>query len=294
MNIEDVLELGKFEKPTEKLIEIFEKIFGIFIDPAKKLVVDMTTEKRHKYELEKIDIEEKVKIGAIQFNPDLAERAKNRLDVNETKRQLNLEQIGTIALQLLPKNAVPEKINIDWLDHFIISSQDTGEQYLRNIWANILSQEATKPGRFSKRTLDYFKNFSVDDCKLFEKFLPFIFKHNDTAIFYNPFYRDFIKFRDEFDFSYLDFFHLTAIGIIIGNFAELRVDIGKHLEYYYFDKKIRIYNENNQPQIITAYMLTEVGSQLANIVDAVGYNEFLDIVISNIKSKGLRVETDKF
>lgn len=273
-------------KAAENLSIIARDSFGIIIGPTKKILdakAEMMIERHHllhKYKMERLD---------------LAERAKNRIFETEITRQFNLEKTFAHAAQLLPDNATPENINKDWLHHYINSSRDVGEEDLRKIWAHILAGEATKPGRFSKRTLDYLKNFSVNDCKLFEKFLPFILMHEDTAFFYNPNDQDYFTiFRDKFNFNYLDFSHLIAIGIIGNNISSLPVSAGKHLEFYYFNKKIRIFNQllSNDNKIIRARILTEVGDQLTRVVDAVENKEFLDFIVSGFKNKGLEVNIE--
>jgi len=47
-----------------------------------------------------------------------------------------------------------------------------------------LVKEAIKPGKYSKRTLDYLKSFDINDCKLFKKLTQFIF--TDEEIYSVP------------------------------------------------------------------------------------------------------------
>lgn len=285
INTEDSFGLGKYGKAVETLVNIAKDSFGIIIDPVKKIAdakSEMMIEKQklhHKYDIQKIE---------------LIERAKIRLFETEITRQFNLEQTFSQAVKLLPENASPENINKDWLHHFVASSQDVSEEDLRKIWARLLAGEATNPGKFSKRTLDHLKNFSVDDCKLFEKFLSLVLRHGDTIVFYLP-DEGFRPFKDKFNFIYLDFLHLSEMGIVGNTAASMNIDAGKNIRFYYFNKKIMVYNKplSNDSKIIQAHILIESGSQLAKIVDAEENNQFLDFVVSDIKSQGLEVDITK-
>lgn len=280
INTEDSLGLGKFGKAAETLVAIAKDSLGIIIDPTKKILdarTEMIIEKqklRHKYEIQKID---------------LVERAKNRLFATEINRQFNLEQTFAQAAQLLPENATPGNINKDWLNHFVSSSQDVSEEDLRKIWARLLAGEATNHGRFSKRTLDYLKNFSSDDCKLFEKFLPFTFRSEDLVFIIDP-YNNIDNFGDKFNFKSLEFEHLQTIGIIGPNARQL--SMSDNLEILYFNKKIKVISSivGLTIGLATIYVLTEVGCQLINVVNSIENEEYFENVVSNIKKQNLKIE----
>lgn len=280
INLEDSLGLGKFGKAADRLVQIVQNGLGIYINPAKKIseaTAEMEIEKYrliHKHELERID---------------LAERARDRLFETEIRRQYNLEEIFTPACQLLSEDASPEMVSKDWLNHFVASSQDVGEEDLRKIWARLLVGEATNPGKFSKRTLDYLKNFSVSDCKLFEKFLPFTFRSGDLVFIIDP-YNNMDKFGDKFNFRSLEFEHLQTIGIVGPHMRQLNVR--GYSEILYFNRKIKFTSSTVGLTIglATIYVLTEVGCQLTHVVDSIENKEYLEEVISNIKKQNLKIE----
>lgn len=88
------------------------------------------------------------------------------------RRQANLEDIGTRALNMLPETATPEYIDVNWINTFA----SCAEYELKNLWASILCNEPQNPGKYSKRTLNSLKDFDVHDCKMCEMIAPYVFK----------------------------------------------------------------------------------------------------------------------
>lgn len=273
-------------KAAENLSLIMRDALGIYIEPAKKkrmAQAEMEIEEKrlfHNYDLEKID---------------LAERAKLRIFETGTRRQQNLEKIGAEAVSLLPETATPEKINIDWLHHFADSAKDVSEEELRKLWAQILSQEATEPGKFSKRTLDYLKNFSVYDCELFEKLLPFIFMNEENLAFFIVPKSQFSTFKEKYQIGLFETLHLKNIGLCSTAESGLSFSIApdEPFKTLYFGKLISIYNPtNNQIIIYDAHFLSEAGNQLFSVLDvASDTNEMYFHEIMNLFT-GLGLEID--
>jgi hypothetical protein len=254
-----------FGKAAEALVSVIRDACGIVIEPAKKKAnarAEMVIEKeelRHKYELRKADIIESV---------------KQRVWERELRRNLNIEQIGLEALDLLSEDADPQRLDRNWLDHFIASCQDVGEDEIRSLWAQILAQETAIPGRYSKRTLDYLKNFSVVDCRLFETFRSFVFRHEAFSVFVMP---DEIRsdclewpeFFQRYGFAFEQLIHLVNIGVISAvNRIHLPV-VDPGLSFTYFDWTMTIRNKPKTAFMLDEglYMLSEVGDQLARVIE---------------------------
>ncbi len=284
--------LEGLSKAAENLTILLKDVLGIYIDPAKEkrmAKVEMQIEKErlfHDYDLKK---------------KDLTERAKLRLFKTELRRQYNLEKIGEETIKILPESASPNKINIDWLHHFGTCAQDVGEDDLRKIWARILSEEATNPGKISKRTLEYLKNFTAKDCELFEKLLPFLFtdeSENKYFLFrskssptrFNEFAESsFIE--EKYGFSYLDYIHLKNIGIITSENTALNIDYPEDEEKItYFDTELTIQNpQRGKIDINSLFLLTEVGCQLADVIKTEKNEQYLAESIESLESLGLEV-----
>lgn len=281
-------ELGHFGKATEALMQVLHDYLNIYIAPRQKkadakAAFDIQREKLiNEYELCKLDLEQ---------------RAKLRLYETEIRRQYNLEQIGCETVKRLPETATPQKIDKDWLHHFATCAQDVGDEEMQNIWAELLAQEALSPGKYSKRTLDYLKNFSVEDCKVFEKILPYIFKRqyspNRQAAFLVFNWIDIKpKPNSDINFSTRDVVDLFNIGIItmLGNIGTA-FEPSQTYNCSYFGKKIKIVTPGKETvNVIDLIPLTDVGTQLTNVVEAKPNEHYFDTAISKLKSFGLHIE----
>ena len=252
-------ELAKFGEAANKLADILKDAAGIIIEPAKKYTnsqVEMYIEKKrvkHSIELEKIDLEE---------------RAKLRLFETEIRRQHNLESIGFKAIKQLPPHAKPEEIDIDWLHHFSDCCKDVGEDELRNIWANILSKEATKRGQFSKRTINALKNFSISDCKIFDAFSTYIGKFNNSIYFLiNPTNCYDYHFFNDSEISYRELLHMNHLNLISDNSnAVFTLDPSELITFQIQNKEITLENETEKIISQQYYIVTDIGMELMKIV----------------------------
>lgn len=276
--------VGAFGKAAENLTSVLKDSLGLIIEPRKMRAIaktEMDIEKQkltHKYDL---------------IKQDLAERANLRMYHTELRRQYNLEQIGQEATILLPENASPNEISIDWLNHFASCAQDVGEEELRKLWASILTKEAIEPGKYSKRTLDYLKSFDINDCKLFKKITQFIFLDEESGlgIIVVP-SKDLRQFKDKYDFSILEVMHLRSIGIISdAENTVLRVKSNDNTQLRYFNSRISFMNiKENELIFGDLLILTQVGSQLASIVGLEYNEEYLNDIIDKTKVEGFEIE----
>lgn len=278
----DINNIRGFSRAAENLSLILKNALDIFIEPAKMKAIsktEMEIEKEkliHKHELERMDLFKRAEI--------------RRLDT-EIRRQYNLEKIGRETMKILSENATPEKINIDWLHHFASSAQDVSENDLRMLWALILSQEAMQPGKYSKRTLDYLESFSVKDCRLFEKLVPFLFEEKGMSFFIIP-SNDRQLFTEKYGFEYIEFVHLSTIGIIASLVSsELSINSKEKSELLYLNRKLLIYNPTNKEIAIrNVYLLSEVGSQMKNLINVKINEKYFKEVIEKLEKMKLKIQ----
>lgn len=268
------------DSAENQLVAVLRDTLGIVISPLKKVLdakADSYIERKkvaQKFELEKIDL-----VG----------RAKMRLFETEVRRQYNLEEIGKEAIKLLPPTAKPKKIDLDWLHHFSASAQDVNEPTLRLIWARLLTEEATKPGQFSRRTLDVLKNFSRQDCALFEKLSQYLFTfENHTPCYLSNL--DYGKTGDSL--SYEELLHLGSIGL-------LEYDINTSFSFepqekgnlIYWDKKIIVINSSKKGKIyLPAIYTTRITQELLKIINKNVNEKFFNQLLEYFKSKDLSVQ----
>jgi hypothetical protein len=238
-------------KATEELIKLIDHTMGVVLEPTKTVLqakADMKAERdriRNKYKLDKIDIKERI---------------KHRRFLTELRRQHNLEEIGYKALEFLPKNSEPQKISIDWINSYMTNAQDVGEEELRTLWAKILAGEANKPGKYSKRTLSYLQDFSLED-----------------------------DVKNRFNVIPWDFMCLENISLLHGAAYSFKQD--KPIVLGYFDKMIKILNRHNEKElIIEAFLITNVGMELSTIVEYEENKDYLDYLENYIKLNNLEIE----
>ena len=247
--------LEKIGEAADKLATILKETVGILIEPAKKIMnakadMHIDLEKiRHEFNRQKVTI---------------VERAKLRVFETEIRRQYNLEAICYEAVQQLPTEANPENINEDWLHHFISSAQDVSEEELRKIWSNILCQEATKSGQFSKRTLDTLKNFSVSDAAMFEVLSQYL-------ILFNYGYQYLPNYKNSEGKNYYEYFnliHLSSIGLIeIIQGLSWKLSSRIILPVDYFGTLFHAQSIADMNNSMSYYPLTRVGNELMKVVN---------------------------
>jgi hypothetical protein len=110
--------------------------------------------------------------------PLLLDRTKHRLDYQEGKRQLNVEQVAAFAADELrdcPDAQVSDApVDEDWTARFFESVKDVSADDMQKLWAKILAGEVKQPGSFSLRCLDTLRNLSRAEAELFTRVVPFV------------------------------------------------------------------------------------------------------------------------
>lgn len=139
-----------------------------------------------------------------ELNEDVGVEA--RLSYQEHKRQNNLIDIVHQAQEKLPDEVSEEEVDPDWISKFFTYAQDISNEDMQLIWAKILSDEVVKPGRTSIRTLEYLKNMTQDEAKLFEKLKPYIIIDSILSTVCTP--------REKYGISFEDLMRLEQAGLI--------------------------------------------------------------------------------
>ena len=74
--------------------------------------------------------------------------------------------------------------DVDWFLRFYEDASNISNEDMQQIWAGILAGEVSKPGSFSKRTLDVLRNMSPYDAEMFQNISKYILLTTDSAILY--------------------------------------------------------------------------------------------------------------
>jgi hypothetical protein len=98
---------------------------------------------------------------------DLHRRTAYRVAAEDLWHQQNMEQIQGQAQLLLPTGADPDAVDDDWIANFCDKSRNVSNEQMQTLWARLLAGEITKPGSFSRRTVNLLDDLDREDCDAF-------------------------------------------------------------------------------------------------------------------------------
>jgi uncharacterized repeat protein (TIGR03899 family) len=242
MKLNDILGLGKV-LPLDKLIDIVSNSVGKISKPyfdrkdvdtkvyeieklaearAKEMKIIATAVKENFHLTGGIEYkEDKLAISSpketeqpVLLNPLLKERTNERLNFQEAKKQLNIENVTAFAADKL-KNEPPvtdEPVDEDWTTRFFRIVEEVSNEDMQALWGKILAGEIMQPKTYSLRTLELIRNLSKREADIFMKVANFaistgrknyIFKGKDTKVL-----------SHKYNITYVDIALLTEIGLM--------------------------------------------------------------------------------
>ncbi|NBO15140.1 MAG: DUF2806 domain-containing protein [Betaproteobacteria bacterium] len=272
-----VINLGDFSKTATVLVEKVSAAVGAFYEP-----IHVKRMARAEAEAEKIKAIAKIELTEIE------QRALERFLHQEARKQANIEQITVQAATSLPPDAKVENLEEDWVAHFFKQCDTVSDREMQSLWARLLSGEATRPGTFSKRTVDFTSTIDKKDAALFTTFCQFVWMADEpTPLIYE--FTDEIYTKQGITFDALK--HLEAIGLIA---LESVSEYGKkgfakygHFFYYGMHTVVEFSGESNNLIPIGKALLTNIGKELAPICGPSKNNEFYHYVIRRWFNRGL-------
>lgn len=279
---------GDLSKPVNTLIEKISDATGTLFYPIQIKRIAKAEAEADK--IKALSIAETAKAIGIPEEEikELQKRALYRFIGEETIKQNNIEQITQKSFQDVKENAQPEKMDNDWIMNFFDNCKIVSDDEMQAIWAKVLAGEANNPGSFSKRTVNVLSTLDKLDALLFEKLCSFSwFLFVPTILIYNT--EDKIYSDDNINFSTL--LHLDEIGLI--NFEKItgfmRREVPKNVFTSYFTTPIEvIFNKDSKNEIaIGQVVLTKIGAELMQIVNAKPKPEFIDYVLKKWFDSGI-------
>lgn len=269
--------IGDLSRPVTTLIEKVSNAVGIIYEPTHLMRIA-----RAEAAAEKIRT-----LGKLEIT-ELEQRGLERLIHQEGRKQANIEQITGQAAGLLPKDAEVEGLDEDWIAHFFKQCDIVSDKEMQSLWAKLLSGEATRPGTFSKRTIDLVSSLDKKDAALFTTLCQFVwFLYSEpVALIYginNQLY-------SKHNIAFYELNHLTSVGLISlePHRGYQRNGLGKRIVLRYYDRETLIEfpaDENNK--IGTGnVLLTSVGKELAPICGSSPNFEYYDFVIQRFLASG--------
>ena len=179
LEIKDLLGL---DKPMTKLIEVIGSGIGTVYRPramrkeadAKAYEIVALSKAAAEGEKARQEIELVSNMGRIEAiahgDPELAQRAKQRLLIREIEGQVNIEAISEFATLALPSSVSEVPVSADWRRKFFLEAENVCDEDIQKLWGKVLAGEVANPGSFSIRALDTLRNISQSEAELFRQF----------------------------------------------------------------------------------------------------------------------------
>lgn len=272
-----LINLGDLSKPATVLVEKVCNAVGIIYEP-----VHIKRKARAEAEAEKIKALARLELSEIEH------RVVERLVHQEARKQENIEQITAQAAAALPENANVQNLDEDWIAHFFKQCDTVSDKEMQSLWAKLLSGEATTPGAFSKRTVDFVSSIDKKDAALFTKFCQFVWMLGEVSPLIYEIDNE-VYTKQGINFDVLK--HLDAIGLIsfeaLGGYT--RRGFGKYTHAFYYGRPTLVEfpaDENNQIQTGHA-LLTATGKELVPICGSGRNEEFYLYVLRKWSQEGL-------
>ncbi len=255
-------------KPVEKLIDVISKGIGTVYRPR-------AIRKEAEAEAYKIEIIERAKSKALaegkEIDAEVSARINQRLLHQETRRQLNIDNVAEIAAKQLERETTisEEQVNDDWTTRFFNIVKDISEIEMQTLWGRILAGEVKHPKSFSLRTLELLKNLNKDEAEIFMKIGTHAIKTiNNYKFIFRGNYKNVEKF-----FTYSDISRLIECGLIQpGDTISLQYNTNKegYSCSYWTENYVTFINiKPNSPFInIPIYPFTNSGCELLNLIKA--------------------------
>lgn len=272
-----VINLGDLAKPATVLIEKVCSAVGVLYEPQR-------IKKKAAAEAEA----EKIKALANIELSEIEQRGLERLVHQEGRKQENIENITAKAAKELPPEARTEELEEDWVAHFFDKCDKVSDESMQSLWSSLLAGEATKPGTYSKRTVDFVASMDKKDADLFTKFCQFTWVLGElTPLVFNT--DNEIYEKEGIDFTALK--HLDAIGLISFEPTSdyLRMGYQKQTVFFYYGQPTLVeFSKEKDNQIqVGKVLFTQAGKELVNICGAKRNQEFYEYAVQELSKQDL-------
>lgn len=216
----------------------------------------------------------------------IGEEISMRLQFQEQKRQININNVVSMAAEELTDKDVPDHdVDHDWTARFFSDVQDVTSQQMQRIWARILSGEVETPGRTSLHALAILKNMSQRDADDFANASRFVLSN---FILRDRKYTDHLNgFPSDYDILKLDSYGLYSYRLGLHRSIPLQNE-GSYTAIFFPHRQMAygILSVTNQKTLsIPAAVLTVAGKQLYDNIDVNPDNEYLLSFARYLKEK---------
>ena len=272
-----LINFGDLSKPATVLIEKVCGAVGIIYEPTR-----IKRKARAEAEATKI-----AKFAQIELT-ELERRAMERLVHQESRKQANIEQITAGAAASLTEDAKVQDLEEDWVAHFFRQCDTVSDKEMQSLWSRLLAGEATSPGTFSKRTVDFIASIDKRDAALFTAFCQFVWVIGEPVPLILEMENDVFSSQG---ITFDSLKHLDAIGLIsletVSGYA--RKGFGKYAHAFYYGRPtlIEFANDEKNQMGIGHALLTTTGKELLSICGATRNESFYEFIVQRWSTSGL-------
>lgn len=277
-----LVDLSGLSQPVNTLIEKISDAIGAIYQPRQMVRLAKAQVKADRIKA----------IGEIELD-DLKQKTLLRLLAEESVKQRNMDSIVAKAIPLIDENAKPQDIENDWISYFFDKSKIVSDEEMQTIWANILAEEANKPGTFSKRTINFMSSIDKEDAVKFTNLCGLCWSVDGESVPLIYDYENEVYQKAGVDFRILT--HLDSIGLLIFQpLDEFLVKIkSDNIDFEYFGKKVIVSPPDNSKDInIGMAILTNTGKELNSIINAVDCPDVFDLTVKELRKKGLTCDLE--
>lgn len=327
MKLNDILGLGKV-LPIDKLIDIVSnsvgKISKSYFDKkdvdtkayeieklaearAKEMKIIATAVKENfqltggiEYKEDKLAISSPKELPTetkqtILINPPLEDRTQERLNFQEAKKQLNIENVTAFAAEEL-KNEPPvtdEPLDEDWTTRFFRIAEDISNEEMQALWGKILAGEIKQPKTYSLRTLELIRNLSKLEATTFMKVANFAIKSGNANYLFKS--NDEELLSKKYNINYGDIALLIEIGLIQpGDFVSyqlLQQPTDSQRVFTSGNIVIIAKVKANTPTIqMPVNVFTNAGNELLKLIKPNTPFDYLTAIANSIKNENVEVK----
>jgi hypothetical protein len=272
-------------KPLEKLIDVISKGVGTIYRPrAIRKEADAKA-----YEIEVI---ERAKAKALaegkEIDADFHDRMQERLLHKETRRQINIDSVASIAAEQLKHETEVSDVPVDddWTNRFFNIVEDVSNEEMQQLWGRILAGEVKRPNSYSIRTLELLRNLSKNDAETFTRVAKY-------AVYSQPYHflpaingNTYLK---EKGLKFDDILHLEEIGLI-NTSQTLSMSIAETKQnertdvFWFGEIGLAVIKEKECPsQSIEAFFFSKAAIELLPLIEPVKDDDYVVSFAKKIK-----------
>lgn len=277
-NVDSLVDLSGLTRPLTKLVEVTASGVGTLYAPFGTV--------------RQAKADARAKIILAQANSEVASlevRAENRCKYREAIRQENIEQVVTMAASELPEEVSPDPVDQDWALKFFDHAQDVCDEDMRKIWARILARETSKPGSFSKRTLDFLRNLEKFEAELFTDFLSLVMLNKKGwgyVVLVDPYYEHHHEIFGHINAES----HFISIGLLNAEPGGVVPSSLNGGSFSYFGNEYTAHGptkkDDNFPELpIATRALTAVGQQLLGIAGGAPLDGYIQALSTHMENR---------